>query len=264
MRNGSITNIAGKDTIISNTCAFDSVSQTLAVGVVDDYKFSRTLRDTDDDYFNFIKMIAANDNITDIYKHRSDILKTFFDTNIDDSGKTFVTCECKVAYIFERILINRNIYSADIQESCTNLDCSINNVKRICAFLPLDFNKKTLSESAESTLTTENNMSTCRKFGCSGTKTIDYNLKDVIAFEPESDKIIVPTDLPKTMMLKGIEYKILSVIEFVPPPSSNCIGHYKSHCLRGTKWECFDDLSTRITKSNKSFYAHSIIYTRND
>lgn len=69
------------------------------------------------------------------------------------------------------------------------MDCPTNNVKRKCAFLPLDFNKEKLYDSAKSTLETDNNIVTCRELGCDGIKTIDYKLKDnIIVLEQRYDK----------------------------------------------------------------------------
>lgn len=94
---------------------------------------------------------------------------------------------------------------------------------------------ETLYESAMSTVTTENNMLTCRKLGCNDIKTVENNLRDIIAFEPRSDTKMFIYDLPIKMTLQDNDYTLLSIIEFAPPPNTNSIGHCKSHCGRGTK-----------------------------
>lgn len=105
LRNGSITPFADKNTIISNTCAFDSVAQAIAIGVVDEYALNRIKRKNDDEYYKFINMIIDNDT-ENVYKLRSDILKKYFEI-VYDSDTVYVNCECNVAYIFKKILLDK-------------------------------------------------------------------------------------------------------------------------------------------------------------
>lgn len=253
----------GKNLIVKNTCAFDSVSQAIAVAVVDGFCIGRIVNTSNEVYCKFIKMLISNASIQNIYQSRTEILKQFFNTENTSDDRIIISCECNVTHIFEKILIDV-IYSADRIESCTNAECPVNNVKRKCAFLPLDLNIKSLSLSANSRINPENNMSICRHTGCSGIKTYEYDLKDLITFELNSEEEIYLNDIETMITLKNIEYNLASVIEFIPCESASIdrIGHYKAHCLRGTSFQCYDDMSNRVTKSRKKMLVHCIIYGR--
>lgn len=261
LRNGSLTTCAGKNTIVLNTCAFDAVAQAIAVGVADNYALNSIINTNEnDEYFKLIKMMILDNDTLNVYKLREEILKKHFETKFI-GDKTYVSCECNVAYIFENILWDK-IYSADITELCTNFNCPINNVRRKCAFLPLDLNKDTLSEAANTMLNSDSNMSICRHSDCDGIKTINYNLKNIAVFEPNPEVQICINDLPQNISLKGTVYHLLSVIEFVPSATPTDVGHYKSHCRRGSKWQCYDDMSSKITVSYKKMTAHCLIYAK--
>lgn len=71
-------------------------------------------------------MIDIKTTRTDLYKSRARILEQYFRKSCINVNTT-ISCECNVSYIIDNILIDA-IYSAIVEESCTNADCVINNI----------------------------------------------------------------------------------------------------------------------------------------
>lgn len=80
-------------------------------------------------------------------------------------------------------------------------------------------------------------------------KSFTIVLRDLIAFEFNSNEFILLDDPPTRLLLQDSAFHLLSIIEFIPPSPGIQIGHYKAHCRRNSQWNCYDDQSTRITKS---------------
>lgn len=191
---------------------------------------------------------------------RTNILKLHFNTTFLNDV-TYIDCQCNVSYIFEKLLVDF-IYSADQQETCTNVECRTNNVKRKCAFIPININDdiNSLNKTAESMLNIDNNMTLCRRNDCNGIKSFNHTLKDAIFFEFSQNTPICIHEIPVNIILNQMEYTLMSVIEFLEPTQLKGMGHYRAHCYRSSGWECYDDLATRVLKSNRNIVPHCIMY----
>lgn len=55
---GSRTKTGIKGVILTNTCAFDAVSQIIAVGCVDGFNFNTSIPNSDNMYCQFIKAMV--------------------------------------------------------------------------------------------------------------------------------------------------------------------------------------------------------------
>lgn len=262
--NGLRTRSGVDKLILKNTCAFDAVAQVIAAASADGFAVNTTvLTNTGNNFCMFVKnMLDDAKSREDLYKIRAQIVQHYFKKTIS-KGITEIHCECSVTKIFDEYLIDA-IYSADVKENCTNQSCVINNVTRKIAFLPLDMNKREVSElndSAASMLVSDN-VVLCRRNNCNGVRTFTYVLQNVINFELSQTDSVCIDEVPLEINLESKTYNIIGIIEFLPPISNalDQIGHYKAHCYRQNKWVCFDDLCNRTTRSRKNIIAHCILY----
>jgi hypothetical protein len=263
LQNGSKTRSGIKDLILTNTCAFDAVTQVFAAASADGFAVSTTVfSNSTNNFCNFLKGML-DDKMTklDLYKNRARILENYF-AKQKLKTTTEVTCHCSATYIFERILIDV-IYSADVNENCTNVSCPLKSVTRKVSFLSLDTNKTSISEAAASMLTEENNIVTCRRNNCNGIRTFTYNLHNVVSFELNQNESRSLDEVPLNLKLKSKEYDIIGIIEYLPSGPNedlNSIGHYTAHCYRKNKWICFDDLSNKTRRSKNNMNMHCLVY----
>lgn len=260
LSNGSRLQIGDKKYILRNTCAMDSLCQALAIAYVDDYRISRTIQDSKHLFCKLIRLMTEK-NTEELYKVRSEMAQVYFN-KVEQANTVEISCECNVNNVFERILIDC-IYSADEREHCTELECPINNVQRKIPVLHIDVNKtvKELQEAAN-TLINCKEITQCRRQNCHGIKSFTIALRDLIAFEFNSNDFISVDDPPIHLLLHNTEFRLLSIIEFIPPTPGIQIGHYKAHCRRNLQWNCYDDQSTKITKSQKKMIPHCILYVK--
>lgn len=259
--NGSI--MKTNDNIFpSNTCAFDSLSQAIAVMFVEKYKVSYKIDNTDNHYFRFIRTLINNSNES-IYKLRNEILLQHFKTDTLGINR-YISCECNISYIVENVLLDQ-LYSSTVIKSCTNNECLANSQRKV-GFLPLDLNiieQKglcALNESAKTMLV--DNIATCTQKECNGIKTLLYSLSNIIFFELSHYKTYNIHKILTTLKLNNNYYQLVAVIDFLPPSlGTETIGHYKRHCTRiPGKWECYDDLKTKITKSQTLMIPNCLVY----
>lgn len=263
--NGTRTRTGIKDVLVSNTCAFDAVSQIIAVGCVDGFNLSTSILNSDNMYCQFVKaMIVKNSKKQYLYKRQAEILGKFFDNKVSNNNITHINCECSVTYIFDKILIDSDImYSAERIESCP-----LKKVSRKIAFIPIDTNVceniSLLNKSAQDSLSDDVNIVECRRNNCKGIRTFSYILHNTVSFVLSQSERICLDDVPRSITLNDNTHSLLGIIEFLPSgPKTDkitCIGHYRSHCFRGKRWECYDDLRNHVTKSYKCMIAECIIY----
>lgn len=142
-------------------------------------------------------------------------------------------------------------------------DCPYTNRK--CEFIPLDLNIITkqgigaLNASAECIFS--DNLNPCKVTGCNGIKTEMYNLTSTIFFELSIEEKMNIHEIPQQIKLGGRYYRLLSIIDYIPPICGN-VGHYRANCLRiNGKFTCFDDMKTRVTKSQQFLIPHCLIFT---
>lgn len=259
LSNGGRFIIDNEIVVTTNTCALDSVCQALAVSYIDRSSINKIIQESDHMLCQLIKSMCEKDN-EDVYKIRTSLAKIYF-KKLQKEATIEVYCECNVLYIFDKILIDCDLYSAEEKESCTELDCPINGVVRKVSVLRLHNTHVTNIQEAANTLLNSTDMTPCRRSACKGIKSFELILRNLVSFEI-SEECISVYETPTKLVLKYNEYELISIIEFVPP-TVGTTGHYKAHCRRGNIWQCYDDISTKIMRStNKKVIPHCIIYVR--
>lgn len=80
--NGSRSRSGVENVLLTNTCAFDAVSQTIAAGCIDGFDLNTSVLNSDDMFCQFITaMIDPNNIKQDLYKLRVEMLERFFEKN---------------------------------------------------------------------------------------------------------------------------------------------------------------------------------------
>lgn len=262
LKNGSVTNSYVQNVDTFNTCAFDSIFQSLAIAYVDrPHVKKHILENKDVAICQIIQQIVENSgDKTELYRNRTKLLLKHFRTE-DDTFHQLVNCECNTSKIIDHILYPL-FYSTMRQKKCTNERCSSqSNLLRKCQYLPINIDviKKdgisALSKSIKLTIEKEKGMCS----DCGKQVRFHYYLSSILFIETTGISQINLTNIPVTITVKKQKFSALAVIEYIP----GAIGHYRSWCYRkSTKtWECFDDLQDLISLPSTEIIPHNLIYT---
>lgn len=270
LQNGNIAISKNKKLILTNTCAFDAISQTFAIAYKDRLVFRQEINNCVDAFTKFIADLATAKRFNQkLYDTRDILLSSIFCPGIEINDETrcnVINCACNVTKILEEICTS--YFSATRKRTCSNENCTNHENKTHfeCKYLPLNINiinQKGITKLQEAV---ESGMKDdlpplcycCKK----GTVSFNYNLNSLIMFEIHDIRILF-NDVPVNIEINERFYEILSIIEFDPPLSSEGIGHYKAHCFRkhNRTFQCYDDMYTKIQKNKTEIMPHAIIYT---
>lgn len=265
LKNGFKIKIQNINTIVRNTCCFDSISQGISCIFMDNELVRNYLHQNKNcDFFNFIiQMNDKSETKQSIHTARSKVLlKLFNNSKKKRTSKDFITidCNCNISDLMDKI---STLISVKIAYRC---DC---NIKKTIQFMtiPLNINilftlgVKSFEECIQLDLILRS-CQICHRKACTLFEPFImfnvqqfniYNLKKVNIFE-----------IPETLFINEENLKLSCVIEFrksVFGPKR--LGHYICHARRGDGiWETYDDYSPKLLKPSKRIIPHLIIYTK--
>lgn len=146
LQNGNVANSKSAEnrTIITNTCAFDSVSQTFAIAYKDRQKF----RDSVDaqinkgEFHDFLTLITELSNAKNFGKKLYNLRVKFLLQLFKQSKTQYVVdCSCNTTKILDEICTSGLFVSAIRQRVCSNSMCTSHadeNKLYNCKYLPLN------------------------------------------------------------------------------------------------------------------------------
>lgn len=273
LRNGNIST-SGNSNIFTNTCAFDSVVQSLGIAYLDYPRFKKYISDKENILTKLIQNLIISKPKSEqqyttkgIYDSRANILMDIFENETAASADNIINCVCNVTRIIDNIA-KYDLYSAGRSLKCTNINCDVNkdNVRK-CSWIPLNTNTieseglKALSKAALIT----DSYRKCKISACVGYNKYEYDLSNLIFFEFNDETAVNINDFPKTIELNGKCFQIVAIVDYINN-GSNSIGHYRTRCFRRrTKtWQCYDDMlpTQRKSKSPPLGVPHCAIYIK--
>lgn len=280
LNNGNFSSSIDKDTIIMNTCAFDSISQAFAVAYKDRTVFRQLIDSfiTSDSFSIFIKDLAMINNdssskhIEQVYVKRDEIIKKAFGTETKNETNFIIDCATNITTILEKICIT--FYSASRKRVCSNNACDSFNQTTDefkCKYLPLNLNIiqregiVSIKRSLVSAMATDHTptCSVCKI----GLSTFRYQINSIIIFELHDLHVNVE-NVPLNLEIDNKSYDILAVVEFVSSSMPEGVGHYKAHCFRlvNKTYQTFDDLFDNFQEYplTRRIVPHAIIYTQSE
>lgn len=260
LRNGTLgTSRFG--TLTTNTCAFDSVIQSLAIGYLDKTNIKKKICDKNNEITDLINSLITSTKKTtskNIYEKRTNILTKIFKIK---KGAPEVDCACNVSTIIDSLEFF-GFYSSERHVKCQNTYCKNNKTEiRKCSWVPL--NLDIIKEKGINSLNEAVDMKDyCRKcIVCNCETHYEYILNDFVFFEFNYQETYNIDDIPKNINILEKKFEILSVIDFGAGGGS--LGHYKARCFRkhSQMWQCYDDLNPTMTRNTLTVIPHCMIYT---
>lgn len=256
LQNGNMLgpqNIAGQYAIIVNTCAFDTIVQSLLVGYRDWISYHDYINNiSNNELLDFVKLVSAHGTLQKIYKKRALILSNIFKPV---SGR--MNCAYNISSLLEKHLI-QNASSFEISQRC--LTCEWTNKENTAV---IQINTKIIYEKGmrglQETITqkVKDTNKTCKRctndvistFATNAHLFIDMEvlqLTELAARLEYSDwsGAFTLSEIPVDIQCCDVTYKLVAAIEYIGSDNKNEIGHYVAHCRRiiGT-WETYDDIS---------------------
>lgn len=256
--NGSISNSGVDNIVVKNTCAFDSIAQAFVVACLNSQLFFDLIRSEKCDFFKLICHMVQKDYNVNILKLRTNIVSQHY-PSIKNGNLTLIDCICNVTYILEKILFGE-IYSTCTTKTCDACDHSFQRYSAILSLnvvILADKGLLALEESASSMIKEE--ISPCNNNLCNGNTTLRCKTSDYAIFF-ELDENLVIKDIPTEINLQNKSFTLTNVIEYIPGGN----GHYRAHCKLNEKWEQFDDMTKKVTRSTttKTITCHLLMYIR--
>lgn len=261
LKNGSITYSYVPNVEIFNTCAFDSVFQSMAIAYVDRPKIKKYISiNKDNEICQFITQIAKKEDKTILYKKRTYLLVKLFGKDVNTDGNILVDCVTTTADIIN--MLYPTFYSTMRRKICTNRLC-LSDKKNFtkCPYMPINIDIiqqegiAALNKSINRLITKDKG--TCSD--CSATVKFDYYPTTNLFIETCGISSIDINDVPISIRIGKQKYIVLAVIQYVP----GGVGHFRCWCYRkATKnWQCYDDLQDLTALPSTKILPHNIIYT---
>lgn len=265
LSNGKMPSSRIKGITISNTCAFDALTQAIVIACLKNSKISMFLNSLQNKFSQIVCALRHKDYSSDIYKLRTELLRPFFKST-SKGNLEVIDCSCNVFFILEKV-IGSDIFSGKLKTACS--ECR-NESERIYPTIPIDFlilsdhGISALDLAALTMIEIEDTERDCKTAQCNGKQRRNFEISDnLIFFEVDTDLCL--KDVPAEMLLKDKIFYLGAIIEFIPPLFNEGIGHYKVYCkLKASNnyWECFDDMSNKIlkTKTDSILHSHLVMY----
>lgn len=256
LQNGNMLrpqNVSGQYCMLNNTCAFDSIIQSLLVAYRDRTTYYEYINNIPKhNVFDFIKMISASGISEKIYKERAIILGNIFKPL---NGR--ITCTSNIGYLLEKHLL-QDIPSYEISEHCSI--CEWVNQEKTAL---IQINTKPIYKQGihglQNALTdkTQNDNRKCKRCSNNIASTFTPGMHLFIDIEclqwtelaqrlGHNDWIgtFTLSELPHILEFCNVSYKLAAAIEYIGGQNKNEVGHYVAHCFRiPGNWETYDDIS---------------------
>jgi hypothetical protein len=255
MQNGNLCStveVNNRQTKIINTCGLDSTFFLLCFGYIQNQYIHDLINMFSSELISmYIKCLAGTTISYDPYKIRADLaLKHYFKESLLklNNDVVIVDCQSNVASFHETVLLN-HFYSALFSKRCVNEFCTSISIERQFAFLPLNLDMLSVFgiESLEDAICFDESSKLC--LHCGSNVSVNYELHVIITVDLNGTGEHCLLNIPYTIRIKSKVYELIGAIEFVPPPFSDSIGHYKCHVLINSNFQCYDDNKRKIEPS---------------
>lgn len=263
LKNGSLVPSYTSNVEVFNTCAFDCIFQSLAVGVVDRSKIkAHAIRAKSNLICKFILSLASGSPDPEIYKNRTAILlQNQNPQEIPKSGPYLINCVTSSSNIIQTIIFP--IYHSAIREKkCLKARCrDISNILTKLPYIPIDEN--IIKDKGITSLNLSINNSIKKEKGtcsnCNSPVIYNYYFQNILFMELSSTETNNIDNIPIEITVKKQKYTLLAVIEFIP----GGIGHFRTWCYRkkSKTWQCFDDLQNLDKLPDTQIIVYNLIYT---
>jgi len=248
--------IARQNVMITNTCAFDAIVQSLLVGYRDwttYYNYINSI--SSHKLLDFVKLVSTHGILQEIYKERALIMSNIFNRR---NGR--IDCACNISTLLEKHLM-QNISSYEMSQRCSTCEWANHEnvaVIQIGTKAVYENGMRGLQEAIQQKLNHVDKI--CKQ--CTNNTVIStvatgaHLIIDVECLQwtelatrlgySEWSGTFTLSEIPDDMQFSNIKYKLVAAIEYKEGVNRNEIGHYIAHCRRihGT-WEIYDDLNKR-------------------
>lgn len=241
--------------MLANTCAYDSILQSLACAYCDSTEFNEYFTSASNEIrvFNCISTLIKCGPYNDFLNARIELLQDIGDKQTHINGTVNINCQSNITFAFEKI--------------CAGLESAIESY--VCSSCKFQFvyKRKTvfLAENEAFQVQLEKRLMesvVCRS--CNKTVSLGVTYNNLLFMECELTDISL-NELPVLLRLSK-NYILRSAIVYVRLKATpDSIGHYFCVCRRNDgAWETYNDLNNKMhvaSSTQRVFNIHSVMYS---
>lgn len=114
--------------LISNTCAFDSVTTLITMAITDSKYYKELIDKSTNNFITFCNDLAKNGTSAIIYKKRLEMLKNIFMEEEGVTNVTLINAKCNVMYIVTSLLMD--VPSSSEINICQDSICAMTSERK--------------------------------------------------------------------------------------------------------------------------------------
>lgn len=256
LKNGQLlgrVRVAKKDVIFYNTCSFDSLVQSVLAGYRDWASYHDYITVSKNEFYDFIRTFSTYGATTQTHKKRSMLLSNIFSVKNNQ-----IDCHFNISnFVSQKLLTDEPSYQ--ILQQCRNCSPNIIDNRPI-----IDVNTKPFYEKGMHALESSVNekmsdafYKNCIQCGCndvvskvSGGNHLFIDIECLqwlklaanMGYENWSGVFTI-SQIPSRLVIGELNYRLVSVIEYIGISDPKYVGHYVAYIRRITgRWEVHNDL----------------------
>ncbi|XP_025192698.1 uncharacterized protein LOC112592766 [Melanaphis sacchari] len=280
--------------IMSNTCAFDTVTSIIMVAYCDSVKYSQELNNflESNKYFSFISKIVKQGITSSTYSDRASIMISELQPTMEviEYETVLAVCNTTIGYIIKHLF--KDLPSALDSIKCTNPKCKKTTLTPIAIpYINIQITNGDLSslqQDIDSRLTTRTSLcgyTEKNSTPCTGNKTVTSTTTKMHVFiellnwideneinsnqysaEAAPHPKIKLSNIPPVLIINDKAFELRGVFCYRQGLSRlrNSVGHYYAYGKRGpNNWEIFDDIRKKSKPIKNSIVApcEYLVYT---
>lgn len=264
---------------VRNTCTADSFFQIVACCYRDhkqfkDFYLKEKLRCQTSgcwtEFFEFIDFFLQNKIQLKTYNLRNAVLEKLYSAK-EINRHIQIDCTCNVEDV------QRGLFANTLPSLIIKTTCVCGNFFERFGEMPINENDlhgigiagltAAISTSEREHANYQNRIEMCST--CSSPKSVEYELSPMLIIDVQyyntnlewnSEPIRVDS-IPNTIVLQQKTYKLKCIVEWILAGKYEH-AHYVAHCLRNGTWFEYDDLQSKVHKSDYTINPHSLVFIK--
>lgn len=268
LKNGNILSsirLAKRDVSVQNTCAFDSLAQSLLIAYRDSSSYQKYMQQSTNELFRFILILhEVNQPGFKIYKERMMLMKALIPIK-----QGSLNCAINIGTLIQKLLINEPSWAVEATCSRCSKVSKMNHVTLEIPFGPVHLHGiSKLEQILDEMITKSPKCKKCSsvkiEVGKSPGKQLFVDLEICMSIKVAREcgykdwtGLFTIAQLPEKIQFHGRTYHLSAAIEYEGPidlpPGCKGMGHYIAHVHRiDGRWNSYNDISRVIAPPKMS------------
>ncbi|CAG9816766.1 unnamed protein product [Phaedon cochleariae] len=268
LKNGTISSlrlikIGNSEVSLTNTCAFDSITQILMAAMSDNDNIKKfmNIHRYQNNFFDLVYDTVEHGISQKTYKRRAEIICHLFGEEIKDNTTHEINCTTSASSLAAKIFKTHPSF-IEIRQ------CEDGCYRKI-EYATYGWHARLLKENLQTFIETIATKEKRCKNNCETYQSVSLEMGDIVLFEVYGQEDKIPIDsISNSFINKSNEtYHLMGVIHYVGPKMltrTPIPGHYIAYCKRGTCWMVYDDLKEKAERSSQNLkvYPEILVYCK--